>query len=908
VKALVAAVGIVVALLPSSSGADRAALRLLGVMPLELQAPYDLNENVNTSLRLIADPSVHRGFLPVSEGGGKRNIVVYDLARLRRIGTIPWPLPELDPNVASALDRERHRLFLATITGGGGTAPSLDCDEGTTFVVLDTKRLTAKRTVLPCVDGQPFGVEGISYHPGSNKLYAVGVPVPERTTLYESGLDPLKQRTFYVQIDPETFVVDWVADATSVCDWHVTDGGSVVGRYKDDLVSFCYQGGSAYNFGGVRGLAVVMPIASVASGNGPEFHTSPTYTDSVDPVIDPATGRLLLRSQTPPYGPAVWGYDPFAERFFGVAPAGEVYGSEDDRFNGFDPDSGRLYIVNPKGTVVIDSRGDVMPGGVSFPVLARMRGGSETGASYTHEIVVDGGLRRLFVAYPKKRGFIVVQDDFPLPEEAPPVDPDLGTADIAEAAGRTSSAFSGAADAFGVHVVNVGGVPGAINNYDATCFDPTTGLPSPRSLDPNGRCLADQAFTPGNREFFLAQSGLELGSESGVGAFATVLRVPPADSATDADYRSIAECFIGRLPDPIAGSLQDPVGGFCRDQTPLGGFANGTRDADGRDVPFPGSLCVDETGKRADESTTALAGTTTVTCDRAKNLAAAAASTGIVPGDLRPVLSIAEATSTVSSARTAEGMVTTVTATVTGVEIAGTLRIGRVHTEAVTKAHGRTGTTTAVFKRVISDVHGPGIDCSATCDPEAVADAVNRVASTQARLRVPGPFVLASPRGFQGIVVKDPRLRASDVAILNDDTDTFNGLDLILNNDGFNPTTSGPNARSRLVIGLAGVHAESRYGIFSVSRGGGGIDVPGITVAPPPVPAGPIPLPPIPPPPAPAPNPAPPVARVFTDAWRLIVNHPGQAVVLAALLGLFASPVYLGLRSRSLSRSLSAGA
>jgi len=49
------------------------------------------------------------------------------------------------------------------------------------------------------------------------------------------------------------------------------------------------------------------------------------------------------------------------------------------------------------------------------------------------------------------------------------------------------------------------------------------------------------------------------------------------------------------------------------------------------------------------------------------------------------------------------------------------------------------------------------------------------------------------------------------------------------------------------------------------------------------------------------------VAQIITDTWRLLVNHPGQAAVLFMLLGMLASPLYLGLRSRSLARSLKAG-
>jgi hypothetical protein len=87
--------------------------------------------------------------------------------------------------------------------------------------------------------------------------------------------------------------------------------------------------------------------------------------------------------------------------------------------------------------------------------------------------------------------------------------------------------------------------------------------------------------------------------------------------------------------------------------------------------------------------------------------------------------------------------------------------------------------------------------------------------------------------------------------------------------------------------------------------GGGGTDFPGGTVLPPIPPVGGIAFPPpVLPPPPPNTNNAPPVAQLITDTWRLIVSHPGQAAVLFVLLGMLASPIYLGLRSRSLARAL----
>jgi hypothetical protein len=348
----------------------------------------------------------------------------------------------------------------------------------------------------------------------------------------------------------------------------------------------------------------------------------------------------------------------------------------------------------------------------------------------------------------------------------------------------------------------------------------------------------------------------------------------------------------------------------CRDDTPLGALQYGTQDPNGRDMPFPGSTCVSESGGVADDAMPTRAGTSSAHCDDHTFDGSALADTTpvAVPDTASPIVSVAHASSSVTTSRTSAGTVTTVVSRASGIRIAGTFFIGEVYAEAVTAAHGRTGTTAVTFRRLISDVRGPGIDCVATCDPQTVADAFNRAFSTQGRMRAPDPYELASRHGYQALLIKDPLLRASDMAILNDDSDTFDGLDLIVNNDGFNASTTGPNARSRIVVELAGVHAESRYGIFPVSAGGGGMQFTGITTGIPgsvsslpsrlgsgngtqqvgyrPGTSGPG------------------LVQAIVDTWGFIVNHPAQAALLFVFLGLLASPVYLGLRTRSLERSL----
>src|SRR5439155_2381390 len=151
-----------------------------------------------------------------------------------------------------------------------------------------------------------------------------------------------------------------------------------------------------------------------------------------------------------------------------------------------------------------------------------------------------------------------------------------------------------------------------------------------------------------------AQSGLELGSESGVSAFGTIFHVPANDSATGADFAALAACFTGRMPEQIPSAVRDGVGAFCRDQTPLGVFREGTHTKDGTDVPFPGANCVDETGTKDSHSAPTAVGTSSAECDDADHVARAASGAGIVglPDAVAPVLSIARVSSSSDTVRT----------------------------------------------------------------------------------------------------------------------------------------------------------------------------------------------------------------------------------------------------------------
>jgi hypothetical protein len=314
-------------------GADRDGLRVIGTMRYELRPPFDLTSSINSVPRFFVDPGLHRGFLLAGDKNDTPTFVAYDLVRLRRMGQVAWPQEADLTGLHPIVDPVRHRIFVIRPEGLTGQ----DCRAATQIVVIDTRTLTSRLRSMPCIDGVPFSVVGLSYHSPTNKLYAVGMPASEFLQ-YQLAQETLpRQSVIFAQLDAETLAPDWTLNASSQCQWGMIDEEGVVRRVGDHLISFCYTGGPTYNFGGARGQALDIPLENdrpVMANGLPNIHASFTYADRVHVKIDPVTGRLLIRSDSPPFGPAVWGYDAIRERFVGVVPAGVPYGDGDDEFNG----------------------------------------------------------------------------------------------------------------------------------------------------------------------------------------------------------------------------------------------------------------------------------------------------------------------------------------------------------------------------------------------------------------------------------------------------------------------------------------------------------------------------------------------------------------------------------------------
>lgn len=967
------AAGLVLLAAPVIPGLLRAApdpgpIRVVGEMPYGAE--------LNDWLRMLVDPGLRVG-MTVTQGSA----FVYDLEAARLAAEVPGA-PFGAEARSAVVDEVNHLVYFPR--GQASTDPGCPFGpgQGTAMGVFDLVSLEWSTVPLPCVAAGPLGldqfhIKWLAADPERGKRYELGSPqydvLMRALVAGGSAADKWGQTHVMRQIDDETGTVDWELDIRPFgCDKIQigTATGGFIGRYGDALYAYCYsfsavRTNSELGFVlkvplGEDGMPVTDPPGAPVTPATVEASTIPTLPGAVYPILDPATGRLLILTSGRPNGNAVWVLDLVEERFVGVIPSSKPSVEEGTKSVGLDASTGRTYFLTLGGLLVADVRASPLPAGVNFDIVVEQGGIGQA-------IAVVPDLNRLFVPDADRQAYVVIEDRLPLAPTIPEPDPDRATADVPEIEGKTDRVFSGASTAYGIHVLSTGGATKAINNLDPVC-----GIAFVRAT--LGGCVASFLFTSGNREAFLAPSAVEVGSSTGASASAAGLAFPSRDSATDADMRRAGSCFEDdaynrtreHLSEEDQRELQEAYGGACdeiaqhgdclaaevykrtRDHLSDGDqqqledtydavcgavhdayaenigldLRSGTRGPDGRGSPIRTSRCEDFGGSPAtDEQERGLEGrpwsvvsSSLVDCDAADSFALArAASEGLsvpnpameAPDVDAPLLAVGRATTNVTTDLTDEGIVTESTAVVENLTV-GPITIGRIETTARTVARGRTGTTDTTIERIISDVSGPGINCT-VCPAEQVVEAINAALGLRVRARIPEVEAFGSPRGAQAVVLKDPRQRASDRAMNDDDTFEAAGLEIVFYNDG-------EFGRSRLVLHFAGVQAESRYGIFPLPEGGGGV------------------------PPAP-PNPfdagstvggvqiiREPVVidgggsdggrtltKIITYPFRavqeglgLLVNNPREAAILFVMWGLLGTPIYLAIKRRMLSRALQA--
>jgi hypothetical protein len=532
-----------------------------------------------------------------------------------------------------------------------------------------------------------------------------------------------------------------------------------------------------------------------------------------------------------------------------------------------------------------------------------------------------------------------------------------------------------------------GGAPSSSSLRDQTGFQP---------FGAEG-CAADQVANPGNRELFVGATELNVGSGSGALAAGSGLTYGTNDVSGE-DVKSAGTCERGPLTnlfhgtdpgaddtpddgepsgfvsgcdqfwDYVTGRETDPDTGEHKDTespTPAPDPREGTVGRDGRGFPVPGAHCADyggtppptdhAGGDLATAGPTAALHAAEATCQADAVGAGATAATAAlaIPDPSGAAISVARISSRVASTRTAAGQVTVAFASAEGVRI-GPLSIRELRSVAITTAHGHTDTATTVYSRswcgltLADEAHPnaepqeaiPGTGTGCVAPDAALVASLNQVLP-RIHLNLPAPNSEKeadghtedgqdSPGGYQATLVKDPDTRGGDQAVNDDESYTVAALEAVVYNDG----TRG---RNRLVVQLAGVHAESRYGITplpsfgdcpdceppeattttttevppstdTASPGTSTAFVPGddyITDEVPPEDVRTVafgrPLP-------RGRNPLVGILRApleaLRDAIQLLITHPGEFALLFVMWSLLAAPLYQFLRRRAFARAL----
>jgi hypothetical protein len=473
-----------------------------------------------------------------------------------------------------------------------------------------------------------------------------------------------------------------------------------------------------------------------------------------DVVVDQVKGRMVV-FQRGVTGTTLYLFDENTATWLGGA-AGSQY---ELRETGINEVSGRVYangVDRAFGLLETEARLPVMNQGSTFSKAP------EDTEPNTGTIAVDPLTGRLFFAYSDH--VAIMQDPLPpvLPGAAP--DPDLNTNDLAENPLLTGANFSGSAQGYGARMRFVGGV-------DDLQYNLVT-------VDPRGISVQGQFSVSGTRE----------------------VRTAWLDYLTTANDIATAQA-VGASRD--VHTAQDE-----HDVSP-------THD----DVAWPYQIvrCADTSGQPQANSS----GGVQVSCDGAKPVASAAVIAA--PAATTAGVSIARSSAHATSAREAgTGMHVHVESVAEGITVVGgdgsdLLRIGEARSVADAWAHGRPGTAHTQYSRQLKRVFIAGREqCSTSCDPDAVRDAINANSNGLIRVTFPEPDTAAAagtPKGYEAQVRRDLFEHIEDVKLNEQPEDRLEVPAMVITvfADGQKP--------SRLIVELAGTEAEARYGIFPLASG-----------------------------------------------------------------------------------------
>jgi hypothetical protein len=777
---------------PHALARDRSGLELLGVLPHE------------TLTRITLIDAEHRrayGHYYAPGNPGTERLIEYDLDRpVAQMPRRDVPLPSLftptsvfNPPTVALNSQRRVAWYLDWGPEGVGSAGVCPAQSLVRTIDLVTLKPGGDPWDLNLrVPG--FYAEGIAYSATDRRIYVTGV-LGCQAFLGEGILFAPILPVTILALDADTGALAWSTTLTkclhSMSAWSV---GAPI--YRSDLLPALYVGcmrpdnpylpvGVPYP--GQAGIDRVWidPTArgAVARFREEFFAISGNFANGDGTVgqllFDPRSERLFLATHSVTT-PGAWVFDGRMNAWVGFVPA--VWATNSPI--GVDPSTGHFFMRSGSdpnkgiadGIIVSDASQTPVTQGRRFDFLADIDRATWVVDPARHVLFVSGEKKVKDESIPVT---YVLRDTTPTAQAVVPENYDALTSNVSESA-RTLSTYSGTTAGYGANVVLVGGTGGAIAPVYQGLFS------------------SDQFFVPRNSIVSPGDRGATLASVPfldlrNVGASATAQQIAP-DTSTDNDRRT--------YQNQVAG-IGDPVG-----------QGDATAQAAALlDWRWPSATCLDPGGDPTEPSRTDPGGEASSHCDLDKLQARASANEGAVQTD---GLTIAGSSVTSSAAKDATGLVTTTIARVRGLHLEvpdqGALRIGDVRLEVRTLAHGHAGTARVSWSReikdaVIADGQGNVLFACAVCDPDALARQVNDLFDLKLRMHVPTPEITQTPRGAFAGFAEDEADHVNNVVALNESNSSriMPALQLEFYNDF--------QDRSRILLQLAGIQANSIYGI-----------------------------------------------------------------------------------------------
>lgn len=774
--------------------------------------------------------------------GFPRGLVIVDPDRKQQTGWIPLStqLPT-DGFTRTAYDAKHGRMFFgeaSTAAGCRGTSSAAGCGEPPHFAVIDVTvpNPTATTVSLPrlAVTGQPNDADGLAamaYDDLNDRLYLL---TTGGATFDSTG-----------SFDPKgPSVVAY--DATNL-----TSTSQPLWTYRvRTCPSALNQKSSGPYFDVGNDGSFVYFVCRGTPGVGAEQHGVVRVTFNKSTTTDPTaafttdffhfagslgTGWSTGDRAGDRAGIGVGGGGNQRLYIFDAAHgawvASMLLGDKNIGGAGVDPAMGRMYVASQdQGIRVIDA--------AAVPAIVQatpINPGYEFG-SRIEDFVVDPLTRRAFIAGPTfgdVKNHMWVFEDHTTPYVKPvPVDPDSRTHDLdeADAASVSHTAFG---SAYGAHVVNVRGIGGSavVTNTNDTVKN-----------IPEGEFLRLES---GDRGLFFGQvSKAELSGERENGVAAANAVSTKIDDATMAELRG----KYSHVTDQF---------GIGQNQAPPCDMANPESDSGARFKEcFAFGHVISQFGQldesacndfgNSDDPVADDALNSHVNCTRLDKVDAFATSsfepTEEVPltpdGAPQITYRIGRTETDVKVRKNATGGVETTSIAiakdvVVNVPGLGSLTIGDVRSEAVSRAAGRPGTAASDLETFAKNVRivnpagetlfacgVPGVgsdkddkvaqaDPGERCAPADMIAGINRYLAPRIVARGPRQelteSILNSDGGAQAVVQKELYAYINDSTINGDAQREVTGLDLTLYNDS--------DDASRVTLQLAGVYSEAQYQI-----------------------------------------------------------------------------------------------